>query len=148
MPNAKVHLPVGAVSGGVVVALRADPASMSILLESLVGALGGLLGAAAPDALEPAVSPKHRNFFHSAVAGGALWASSIEKWDAECRRRSSACQTAAGRHTPGCTRRIAEERNAVLWCLAGAFVTGFAVGYLSHLTLDAGTPDGLPLIVR
>lgn len=80
---------------------------------------GGIVGAKLPDILEPAIHSHHRAFFHSLVmAGGIAWA--IQKI------------LSRSRETPG-------QR------LFRAAVLGIAVGYVSHLALDALTPRGLPI---
>lgn len=88
----------------------------AVLLLAMAGS--GIVGAKLPDILEPAIHSHHRAFFHSlVVAGGVAWAiRKILAWP---------------RETPG-------QR------LVRATALGFAVGYVSHLALDALTPRGLP----
>lgn len=89
-----------------------------ILILAIVG--GGLLGAKLPDVFEPAIHSHHRAFFHSLVmAGGITWA--IRKI------------LSMPRETPG-------QR------LLRAALLGVAIGYASHLALDAFTPRSLPVI--
>lgn len=88
---------------------------------SLLGAVASTsLGAAAgslPDMIEPATSPQHRGLFHSASAGLGL---------TYLLRKAVRSETLSR-----------EEK------LVSAIV---GLGYLSHLSLDSQTSQGLPLI--
>lgn len=98
--------------------------SESIQQETSGKPLAGAALAAAltnlPDVLEPALHPKHRQFFHSWAFAGILGlaAHKIYKWEPE--------------------NGFDESVRFVLLVGAGA--------YLLHLLLDAGTPKSLPLI--
>ncbi len=70
-----------------------------------------------PDILEPADSPRHRAFAHSAVIGGTIAEIARKTWD-----------------SPDIPNRQKEETACV------------ALAYLSHLVLDASTPASLPVI--
>jgi membrane-bound metal-dependent hydrolase YbcI (DUF457 family) len=76
------------------------------------GAFAGL----APDILEPATSPNHRQFFHSVVSAGVIaWAIS-------------------GKHTLKLSRTTR------------LFLRVFGIGYLSHIALDCTTPKRINLL--
>lgn len=78
MPRAKEHMTIGALSGAAVnLAIQLDEMAanpekqfdwMELLACIAVGAAAGLI----PDLLEPATSPRHRSFFHSATAGALI----------------------------------------------------------------------------
>lgn len=149
MPNRLTHILFAAPIGGVAAGLRAFSAgSQDALLDGLVGAVGGIIGGAAPDVLEPALSPNHRRVFHGAVAGGVLVLATFTSWEATCRARCVEWQRVGATHAIGCRSRSEAERNALVWRLAAAFLVGLAVGYASHLLLDAQTPNGIPFISR
>jgi len=99
-----------------------------------------------PDILEPAADPNHRKFAHSLVVGGALSVARFGEMQLSCRRRADAAHQRLLSHIPGCPERDTTLLEVLIWrFLAGAAV-GFAVGYASHLVLDATTTKGLPLI--
>jgi len=89
---------------------------MELFGYTAVGAGVGVIGGVLPDLLEPATTPNHREFFHSVVLGIAICGSLI-----------------AVRNSP-----ISAEDKLVLLSLG--------LGYLTHLALDGGTPNGLPFI--
>lgn len=78
MPNFATHCKTGAFAGALVGTLSAlheqksnDHFDWKRLVHYMaMGALGGLLGSALPDFLEPAVHPNHRSFAHST---GTRW---------------------------------------------------------------------------
>jgi membrane-bound metal-dependent hydrolase YbcI (DUF457 family) len=132
LPNKKVHLLAGIITGAVVSGARTfyfeqqdtpPPGSaiewLSIGSIVLIGAaVGGQFGLL-PDMLEPAKKDKwrHRKFFHSyTLLALIVWFT---------------YQT---------------ETNFELHDLTRHFFTVAAAGYLSHLLLDSRTPSGLPWI--
>ena len=60
MPNGHFHRRVGIATGAVVAAYRYRSLSATI-----AGGIGGRIGAAVPDWLEPATTPHHRDVVHS-----------------------------------------------------------------------------------
>ena len=149
MPNRSTHLrfavPIASAAAGLAAARSGSP---DTLLDALVGAVGGVIGGAAPDVLEPALSPNHRSVFHGVVTGSALVLATFTSWEAMCRSRCDEWQRVAHTHNPDCPNRSEAERNALLWRLAAALLIGIAVGYASHLLLDARTPRGIPFVGR
>jgi inner membrane protein len=119
MSSAAVHQGAALACGAVTTILAECPEDERLWLGILLIG-GGLLGAKLPDVFEPAIHSHHRKFFHSlVVAGGLAWAiRKVLDWPRETR----------------------EQR------LLRAAVLGVAVGYASHLALDAMTPRSLPLI--
>jgi membrane-bound metal-dependent hydrolase YbcI (DUF457 family) len=79
----------------------------------------GVLGGVAPDLLEPAFQPNHRQFFHSMTSGGLLL-----KTGTDLLERREIGFTDLGRILAACA----------------------IVGYLTHLVMDACTPKGLPIV--
>lgn len=79
----------------------------------------GIFSGIAPDLLEPALHPNHRQFFHSLTAGGAI--------------------VATGSQLCGRENLKLDEFTKVLAACA-------VVGYVCHLLLDGSTPKGLPLL--
>lgn len=122
MPNTKTHLIVGGATGAAVnVLMQLDrmamnPAAKFDWLELALCTAAGGVAALLPDLLEPANSPSHRAFFHSATAS-ALVAYGF-----------------TGNHTKECS-----PETLLLLGVVGC-------GYLSHLALDAGTPKSIPII--
>ena len=86
---------------------------MDAVGSGFVAAFGGL----APDLIEPASTPNHREFFHSLVSGMGL----------ACVARKAQVD----QRTPEFLKLI---------------VVLLAVGYISHLLADAFTPKDLPFM--
>lgn len=87
--------------------------------EFLLCAVAGVAGGAAPDAIEPAAHPHHRQFAHSFASGGLL-----------LKFASSQCGIENG--------HLTQFQKILL-------AAGIA-GYMSHLLADGLTPRSLPLI--
>ncbi len=90
------------------------------LYRLFLAAVGGFIGASIPDTLEPANNYNHRSVFHSVCAGGAVG------------------------YVAYATMR---ENGLVSNQYANALARGAAVGYGSHLVLDARTPMRLPFLL-
>jgi membrane-bound metal-dependent hydrolase YbcI (DUF457 family) len=149
MPRRRQHVVTGFVAGaavGGVVALTLPPEHRSI--EILFAGIGGAIGGAAPDILEPATSPNHRDVCHSLVGGGAFTVASISHFRARCRTNATVCDARAIAAPIGSDERSNEEWKALGWRVLSALFLGFAAGYASHLLLDGSTTDGLPLLTR
>src|SRR5688572_10669940 len=89
MPNKDTHLLAGAVVGLAVAAMKIPslaPAHRGV--ELLFGALGGMVGAASPEALEPATSPNHRSVCHGGIAIAALVSASRAEVRANCLQQA------------------------------------------------------------
>jgi membrane-bound metal-dependent hydrolase YbcI (DUF457 family) len=119
--NAAVHYWTAALAAGMV--LHADERTRGQVTPWPIAGTG--LAAVAtnlPDILEPAVTPHHRQFFHSLAFAGLLIAAgkALYDWQPE---------TDEGR----------------FWRKAGLIGLG---AYLCHLALDATTPRSLPLLGR
>jgi inner membrane protein len=149
MPNRKTHAIAGVGAGLVATAVSARhlPAEHRAI-EVLAGTFGGYVGGIAPDVLEPALDPNHRDLFHSVMVGGAVGAAVIADWHASCRQWAAECDARAAAAPIGSDLRRSEELTALLWRLAAGFLVGFVAGYVSHLALDAGTARSVPLIAR
>jgi membrane-bound metal-dependent hydrolase YbcI (DUF457 family) len=138
MPNRLVHRTTGA---GVGLAIGLHQAQGDTdkkrAAEVIASTVGGYLGAAAPDWIDPPTSPNHRSIGHSIVVagGGIVYTSShITQWRAELQTRSAAAFS---------TGRVGK---GYLYLIASSLFVGFVAGYASHLVLDASTPKGLPLL--
>jgi len=122
MPRAKEHLIIGTLTGAATNALLqmlegiADPNRKFDWGELFVCAGIGGLAALAPDMLEPANSPNHRQIFHSVACA------------------ASVAYVCSGEHTNKWQRA---ER---------VFAVAISAGYLSHLGADAMTPRSISLI--
>ncbi len=132
MANRKEHIKVGAIVGGIcnfawqLTKIYADTHRPQNFLDALsrvnywevagFAAVGGFVFGCLPDILEPATTPFHRGFFHSA----GCW--------------SAVCYGAFGKHSE---EWELEERMQI---------RSMALSYLSHLYLDSKTPMGLPLL--
>lgn len=149
MPRRQTHLAVGLLSGvgaGIVSGrhLPHDEHFLHVVFATIGGGVGGL----APDLLEPAGSPNHRDLFHSLLAAGVISKLLGGHWQSHCERASEQCLFRARTFPDGSTQRSNEEWNAILWRALAGFVAGFLAGYASHLALDAGTPTSLPVLIN
>src|SRR5262249_41168020 len=120
------------------------------LLKVIMGGVGGYLGSGLPDRLDPPINSHHRDIAHSwvvaigGVKAGPGWLNEFERF---CSERTAERQRLLA------TEFDAQVRNRHiialwLWTLLPSFIRGMAIGYLSHLALDAATPRGLPLIAK
>jgi membrane-bound metal-dependent hydrolase YbcI (DUF457 family) len=141
--NGKFHRIVGTAAGSAVAGYR-----YRTLPAAIAGGVGGHIGAALPDWLEPAITPNHRGIAHSWTAAGVIasgapaWILRIERYAAEQVRYHEAE-----------AERNAESAQwhrflALLWSFAGAFVLGLLSGFGSHLVCDALTPQSLPFLIN
>jgi len=119
--NAPEHRIISALALTVVGA-SLSPNEREVVGHAAVGCAGGYCFGTLPDLVEPAVTPNHRQFFHSVVFAGALGYGlyRLYRWEPT---------TAEGK---------------VLRLLG--LVAGGA--YLVHLALDATTKRSLPLVGR
>jgi hypothetical protein len=153
MPNRAVHDVAGTAAGGLLAVLMAgEQPNERIFAECLGGCVAGLLASRLPDKIDPPVCPNHRDVGHAVlVAGGglaALWAAIREGQEA---LRSYAGSLAEKR---AISNSMSDFEKFCSWLLemgcrflAGA-IAGAVGGYGSHLALDAGSPQGLPLLCR
>ena len=144
MPNRRTHCFVGG-AAGLAVGLMSDHRSLaeSEQVARAIGALiGGVAGGAMPDILEPADNPNHRAFAHSVLVGGGLAALGIKlsgNLRGAARLENVPLVHGLPTNAAGCAM--------ILHFLSGV-ILGMAVGYASHIVLDALTPKGVPLAVR
>lgn len=148
MANGKLHRNVGALAGAGSALVRSrDQGGLAALAETAGGALGGWVGGALPDVIEPATSPRHRSIGHSWAAAATIltWANG-RVTDAQqfCRERAERCEQRAAK-AEGLPAFLAMMA-ALLWRFAAGFFAGLQGGYVSHLVLDSVTPAGLPLL--
>jgi len=154
MADGKTHKKVGEYSGAGLALLRAATAHQplpAVVAETVGGYYGGRHGARFHDVVEPATSPRHRDFFHGVAFNTAVASLGKKKLDSF----QDALRTRATELVERALDDNATFLDALVYLL-GAAGLHFAVGYTnglvggaaSHLVLDVGTPDGLPLLVR
>ncbi len=122
MPNAKEHLiaglAVGAVVNGAIQWLEGidDPSKPFDWGELFACSLAAGAAALLPDILEPANSPRHRQFFHSLTAAALV------------------AHAMSGKHTDNYSAP------------ACRLLAVLGMGYLSHIALDCTTPAAIDII--
>lgn len=118
MARAREHATIGAVAGVGTWFIWCELTGKKMAFWDFVaaGCIGVCFGLA-PDLMEPALTPHHRQFFHSYAAAGLLAHANREIW------RNPA---------------IPNDRKIALGLCSA--------GYYSHLFADGLTPMGLPLI--
>ena len=88
MAKRRTHVGTGLAAGAVAAAYKARTQDQQhLLLEVAGGGIGGMLGAIAPDFLEPALHSWHRSVAHSGAAGfgGASAIQQCATWQQRCR---------------------------------------------------------------
>ncbi|MGC9985515.1 MAG: metal-dependent hydrolase [Polyangia bacterium] len=148
--NGKTHKTVGVVAGAATAVVRSGgQRTLRRAVEAVGGGLGGYVGAALPDLLEPAISPRHRGVGHSFTAGTGIVAAAAKHattWERSCRSKADALLARTDDPNTDGVERFMCLLGAVLLLLAAGLLSGFAAGYVSHLALDATTPRSLPLL--
>jgi len=118
MATTKQHLIVAGSLGLIGYSFYCESTGRAFSFAEAAASVGiAALGGIAPDLFEPALHPNHRGVCHGVLAGGVLARSSLASWN---------------------------DGSLPQWFRVIAAL--FAVGYISHLTLDACTPKGLPLV--
>jgi len=151
MPNRDVHRPIGAALGAAsgLYATRHMPFEHRAI-ETLGATVAGYFGAAAPDWFDPATSPNHRHVGHGAanVIGGILVTEeTILNLQKRLRHRADLLRGQRQSLMDDWSRLLSWLEESFLRFLAG-MLNGFAIGYMSHLFLDALTARGIPLFAR
>ncbi len=150
MPNRQTHVTMGTLAGGALAAYRArEQKSLNILLEVIGGCIGGHIGGRLPDVIEPASWPGHRQLAHSVIAGGAVGFSVYEllgKWEKLCRSNAEIYSQQKTNESVSAFNNIFDTLIEILLRVVAGFLSGLGAGYLSHLTLDTSTPNGLPFL--
>jgi hypothetical protein len=153
MPNAKTHDKIGKAFGTGAAQAKAVHDKLSpfeILLESIGGYYGGALGAKIPDLVDPSsVGPRHRGMCHGLTQNYYLVKFGYNRgsrFQADLRKngRELFSQVLGKENTlEGFLRTVG---GMAMLILSGAMIGGVA-GYASHLIADAGSPEGLPLLL-
>jgi len=151
MPSALVHRPIAAAAGGGWAYANAHHLPpMQAFLETVGGVGGGYLGGAAPDWIDPPISPRHRHYGHGVVnvwTALALSAEAVAGYQQRLRAQADAFLAERAYLTDDWARLWNWLQEMFLRFLVGV-LNGFVAGYLSHLALDACTPQGLNFIGR
>lgn len=159
MPDSATHKVVGTAAGALFANYRAkEQTPENSILEVVGGALGGYVGGALPDILEPAISSWHRGVAHSYASGAAVVTASnqlLSKWETACRTNAENCKAILMVPTPGGgfvpadpVKQFLLSLAELFWRLMAGFLNGLAAGYISHIALDAGTPRSIPLLTN
>ncbi len=152
MPRRPTHIVFGGLAGVIAAsAVGPNEASPFSLIEAAAGLVGGCIGGAAPDLIEPATTPLHRGVFHSAALGGGALAAAAKygkELEHDLRRGLAALHAEAQAETDP-TRRALKWLLVILAHAATGFAVGIGAGYLSHLALDAvASPSSLPVVCK
>jgi membrane-bound metal-dependent hydrolase YbcI (DUF457 family) len=137
MSNREDHDFAGAIAGGLSTLIAAKLQGRNPTgAELLGGVLGGMTGSSIPDYLEPATSPHHRQFAHSAFFTTALVATAGQ--GAVTMQANMIVRAAQIEQT--------DPVGAFLLRMMAGFAPATVAGYASHIALDATTPMGIPLL--
>ena len=143
MPNRAFHRAVGTGAGAVAAGYR-----YGSLPAFIAGSIGGNVGSAIPDWLEPATAPNHRDIIHSWTTASAVATTAptiVHRFDAYAALQVQYHEAQALREPVNAGWH---SLFAFLWSIAGAFLVGVLAGFGSHLVCDALTPQSLPLLVN
>ena len=151
MPGLPAHQALGGPTGALaaLASARDQPPALA-LIEGLGGYWAGQYAAMWPDLAEPATSSHHRGVFHAAVpsAYGAMVAiQNAHQLQAQLRIAARECFLAA-RLTPNDLQQLLHHVMGLLLHFAAGAVPAVPAAYMSHVLADAGTPRGVPLLVR
>ena len=147
--DARKHRVVGVLAGGgIALGTRSAENGLELLIEMLAGMSGGALGAKFPDWAEPAVSSWHRGPVHSVTAASTT---AVAATNGIAQLNQTVQQRITGLRLAKQQARTLEEQQQytleiLFWLALVAFCKGAAVGYLSHVAMDATTPRGIPLL--
>lgn len=148
MPNGSFHKGLGALAGAATSAcLSSDRQGLDRLAEVVGGLVGGWIGGAMPDIIDPAISPRHRCVGHAVAPAGLVaisYASNLVGWQTWLRRYADHFIAEA---EASCDEAVRSNKllAATACSLAAGLIAGFLAGYFSHLATDALTPNGLPI---
>lgn len=147
MPNRNVHVPVGALSGGLVTALATPMTWQGPYWVEVISALaGGALGGRLPDMIDPPDSPRHRGFGHS-IACAVIVEAGLSDALMSLRTQIKELDSEADLYLRnGYTIPSEVASKLLLQRIAYGFCIGLGAGWLSHLVMDGCMPDGLRLI--
>jgi membrane-bound metal-dependent hydrolase YbcI (DUF457 family) len=135
MPNGIIHKTTGAILGPITYKLIHNnlPLTEEIeLLELLFSFSIGISSAKLPDMIEPAINPNHRSFFHSTTFAGISTIVGIHAW----KDLKEKINTKEIKSINGFGQHEFIDIGLIIICAS----------VLLHLTLDAFTPKGLPII--
>ncbi len=140
MPNRQEHTEAGALVGAIAALVRSDAQDpWELLVEVAGGVLGGAFGGRLPDILEPPTSPGHRRVAHALVTAAVVGSFVVSRWPGAPAPTPGAMEPHVAQGGAGPSANLGER-------LLSGLEVGGAVGYLSHLLMDATTPRGLPLL--
>ena len=146
--NGKQHDRLGKWTGGAVAAFgTGDLTPTGAALEIAGGILGGKIGGALPDRIDPPTHPGHRGIGHGLLPGLALTALGLS-WVAAAQRnlRAQAQQHRTPQSNQSGTPGSSDPVGECLCHLASGLAVGVLAGFVSHLVADASTPRSLPAI--
>ena len=151
MPGYTEHQTVGGVVGGVAALLCAQgQPPLLIATETLGGWLAGRQAGTWADVAEPAISSHHRDFCHALAPtafGSTLVIQQVSNFQTSLRAQAHACFQLAASTNDDLQQFVNVSAGLLLHVLAGA-VPAVPASYVSHVTLDACTPRGVPLLFR
>lgn len=147
--DGRIHRAVAVPSGIGVSLLQSQGQTLTGRIVEAAGAgCAAAIGASLPDRLDPPNGPDHRSWAHSILlaAGTApVVANHLPATQLRLRAQAAAHAQAAQWATDPSVR-IWHTLCEWFYLFLSGCVVGLAVGYGSHLALDAFTPRSLPLI--
>jgi uncharacterized membrane protein YfcA len=153
MPNRAVHDVFGTATGALTAVLRAgDQPNAHVFLEAFGGCLGGFTASRLPDRIDPPTCPNHRDVAHAVLPVGGVLCTVLELVEqVQKALRSHADSLASERKRSNSMSDFERLWNQIIeWVcriLAG-FLAGAVGGYASHLALDMGSVQGLPVLCK
>lgn len=153
MPNAKIHDRIGKASGAVVAVIKANRDGLTAAetaLEGIGGYFGGSWGAKLPDVFDPpSIGPRHRGSFHGIFPAIRYLpaAFTITSGMQNDLRQNARQLIASGTENKNSLEGAVQILLGGLLFVAAGAVYGIPVGYTSHLFADAGSKEGLPMLL-
>ena len=147
MPNRRTHQIAGGGAGSILAGIWSAHMTDNLHPTTAAGCiLGGLLGAAIPDSVDPPNSPKHRGTGHSIalasiISGGCLKTLPELILYAREEQRVINAYIHQGYQSP-----LVNVFRLHVALLTIGIIAGIPAGLISHLVLDSESPDGIRLL--
>ena len=150
MPNRATHVVTSSGIGLLFAAHKAgDQPEPARVCELAGGLLGGCVGGRAPDICEPPISPRHRGSYHSVAVGGMLLKvcnKELDEWQRACRRWADDFARRRALVPTDSVQALLLTLAEIACRMLVGFIAGFLAGYVTHLSLDACTPNCIALV--
>lgn len=146
--NRKAHVTIGTTCALATVAFNKDVKDENMFQQIVGLAIGGYLGARAPDIIDPPTSPNHRSIGHGIIPTSfglsKVWDNVAPEWETYFRKKASDYRNKYETEPDPLKKIMLWICHQFFSCLVWA-CKGFVIGYGSHLVCDFSTKKSLPV---